>query len=155
MISKVINFIAKLLEVNAVTKNLIILLKSYQNITKILSITRINDKKKYNNQRALYKLLIAQLKHAALETILAPTNASETVTKNENYYVHVLINYTPTMIDQTYEQYGFGLGIFSMQDIERRNKESKNCAHRFSNHKYNLCISTIGRLFDIFFFGGT
>ena len=49
MISKVINFIAKLLEVNTVTKNLIILLKSYQNITKILSITRIKDKKKYNN----------------------------------------------------------------------------------------------------------
>ena len=95
------------------------------------------------------------MKEAALETILALTNASKTVTKNENYYVHVLINYIPTIIDQTYEQYGFGLGIFSMQGIKSRNKESKNCAHSFSNHKHNLCISTIGRLFNIFFFGGT
>ena len=54
----------------------------------------------------------------------------------------------------TFEKYRLGLGIFSMQGLERRNKESKTCASRFSNNKGNLCQQTITRLFDLFFFGG-
>ena len=73
---------------------------------------------------------------------------------NENYYCYVLINYTPIVMQKNFDKFSVGLGIFSMQGIKQRNKESKNCASRFSNHKHNLCLSTIARLYDIFFFGG-
>ena len=73
---------------------------------------------------------------------------------NENYYCHVLINYTPIVMQETFDKFGVGLCIFSMKGIEQRNKESKNCTSQFSNHKHNLCFLTIARLYDIFFFGG-
>ena len=75
-----------------------------------------------------YKLLIAQFKLAARSTIFSPRQGSDSDMVNENYYCHVLINYTPIVMKETFDEFGVGIGIFSMQGIERRNKESKNCA---------------------------
>ena len=58
------------------------------------------------------------------------------------------------MMEQTFKKYKMGIGIYSMQGIEQRNKESKNCAVCFTNNRYNLCTSTMKRLFDLFFFSG-
>ena len=157
LIPKVINFITRKVKVsNIVSRNLVKLLMSWREISRILSITYISPEKEewYKTQMAYYKLLVAQFKSAAKHTIFSPRSASETEETNENYYSHVVINYTIPIMEQTFNQFRCGMGIFSMQGIERRNKESKNCAVRFTNNRFNLCTSTMKRLFDLFFFGG-
>ena len=44
----------------------------------------------------------------------------------ETFYLHVLRFYMPNIIKDTWEKYGLGVGIFTMQGFERRNKESKH-----------------------------
>ena len=56
-------------------------------------------------------------------------------------------------MENTFNEFNMGLGIYSIQGVERRNKKSKNCAKRFSNYRKNISFSTIRHLFDVFFFG--
>ena len=43
-----------------------------------------------------------------------------------------------------------GLGIFTMQGFEHRNKESKTYFFKFTNKKGNVCIQVLKRLWDLF-----
>lgn len=72
--------------------------------------------------------------------------------KKENFYCHILTDYLVPTMRETYIIYKLGLGIFSMQGMERSNKESKNCTKRFYNNRYNICISTLLRLYDLLFY---
>lgn len=154
LIEKIVVFLAKMKFNIKVSRNLIILLKNWKNISRILSITYIKpeDQEKYKNQIFLYKLFVAQFKLAAKYTIFVPQSGSETEDTNENYYSHVLINYTVPMMEQTFNKYKLDIGIYFIQGIEQRNKESKNCAICFTNNRFNLCTSTMKRWFDLFFF---
>ena len=118
-----------------------------------MSITIIEDEEKYKNTMIYFKYLVYRFNVSATKTIFTPQNGRDKEGTRENFYSHVLIHYMHPIIMQTFNKYKLGLGIFSMQGIERRNKESKNCAKRFCNFRSNLCISTMGRLFDVFFFG--
>ena len=44
---------------------------------------------------------------------------------------------------ESFDDYGFGLGVFTMQGFEHCNKESKNVMRRRSNLKHNLTDQTI------------
>ena len=72
---------------------------------------------------------------------------------NETFYSHVLRHYLPEISKQTIKDHNLGLGIFTMQGFERRNKESKNCFKRFCNYRGNICVSIMGRLWDVFCHG--
>ena len=74
---------------------------------------------------------------------------------DETFYFHVLCFYLPRIAKQTLEENGMGLGIFTMQGFERRNKESKNTLRRFSNNKGNVLTPNLKRLWDIFFYEQT
>ena len=41
-------------------------------------------------------------------------------------FIHVLRLYFSRIADENLEKYNIGLGIFTMQGFEKRNKESKN-----------------------------
>ena len=69
---------------------------------------------------------------------------------DETFYFHVLRFYLPMIAKKTLEDNGMGLGIFTMQGFERRNKESKNTLKRFSNNKGNVLTPNLKRLWDIF-----
>ena len=58
--------------------------------------------------------------------------------------------YMPRLAYATFKEHKLGLGIFTMQGFERRNKESKNILKRFNNNKGNLVVSNIKRLWDLF-----
>jgi len=60
--------------------------------------------------------------------------------QDETFYVHTLCYYMPVHAKITFERHRLGLGIFTMQGFERRNKESKNCIKRFSTGNRN-CFS--------------
>ena len=74
---------------------------------------------------------------------------------DETFYLHVLRFYLPQIAKKTMEDHGVGLGIFSMQGFERRNKESKNTLRRFSNRKGNVLLNNLRRLYDVFFYEQT
>mmetsp|Transcript_23466 Transcript_23466/g.34112 ORF Transcript_23466/g.34112 Transcript_23466/m.34112 type:complete len:143 (-) Transcript_23466:41-469(-) len=52
--------------------------------------------------------------------------------------------------EELFTEHGVGLGVFTMQGYERRNKESKNTLKRFTNHKGNILVQNMKRLWDIF-----
>ena len=50
------------------------------------------------------------------------------------------------MIEDTWNRHRLGIGVFSMQGFERRNKESKRCIQNNSNNKGNIIIQNLMRL---------
>lgn len=69
---------------------------------------------------------------------------------HETFYYHVLRFYIPKIAQETCNKYGLGIGIYTMQGFERRNKESKNILKRFSNNVGNITIPNLKRIWDIF-----
>ena len=67
----------------------------------------------------------------------------------ETSYMHILRYYMPHIAQETYFKHGIGLGAFTMQGFERRNKESKNTLHIVSNHRGNIVVPNMKRLWDI------
>ena len=49
------------------------------------------------------------------------------------FYFHCIRFYFPQIAKEVYTKHGLGLGVFSMQGFERRNKESKNTLARFTS----------------------
>ena len=70
---------------------------------------------------------------------------------DETFYMHVLRFYLPQIAKKTLTDHELGLGIWTMQGFERRNKESKHTLKRFSNNKGNVLIPNIRRLWDIYY----
>ena len=66
----------------------------------------------------------------------------------EHLYSHVLRFYMPQFANITFSRHGMGVGIFTMQEFEHRNKESKFVFKNHTNQKGNIAKQTIGRLFD-------
>ena len=54
---------------------------------------------------------------------------------DETYYLHALRYYIPRFARQTWDNHRCGVGVFTMQGFERRNKESKTIMRKFSNNK--------------------
>ena len=150
----IVKFIKKHLENTKVTRSLIVLLNEWREISRIMNITYIENNEDYLNTIKVFETKIQHFKKAAKYTIYSATSGNDNLEeKKENFYCHVLTEYLVPIMKQTYNKYGLGIGIFSMQGMERRNKESKNCAKRFYNNRYNICISTLLQLFDLFFHG--
>ena len=115
-------------------------------ITPFLTITYIDDKASY---QAKLDKFVSDLKKFYLigsETFLSTNYAGD----EENYYSHCVRFYLPQMAKVTLEKHNMGLGIFTMQGFEHRNKESKTCFVKFTNKKGNVCIQVTKRLWDLF-----
>ena len=70
---------------------------------------------------------------------------------DETYYLHALKYYIPKHARKIWHTHKCGIGVFTMQGFERRNKESKNIMRRFNNKKHNICSQILKRLWDFFF----
>ena len=55
------------------------------------------------------------------------------------------------IIKDTWEKYRLGVGIFTMQGFERRNKESKFTLQHHTNNKGNIIIQNLIKLFASFY----
>ena len=78
------------------------------------------------------------------------TKVKSKVGGDETFYLHCLRFYMPMIAKDTLEKHGIGLGIFTMQGFERRNKESKNTLKRFCNGKGDILSPNLRRLYDVF-----
>ena len=93
-----------------------------------------------NNVKAFYK--------AGSKTFLTKKNVGD----NETFYLHALRFYLPKIAEETFRDHNLGLGVFTMQGFERRNKESKNALKRFTNNRGNIVVSNLKRLYDVYDF---
>ena len=96
---------------------------------------------KFNNN-------IKEFYDAGSRTFLSKKGSSSGT--EETFYLHALRYYMPDIVNATFERHQVGVGIFSMQGFERRNKESKNCMRRFCNHRGNIVVTNLKRVWDIF-----
>ena len=96
---------------------------------------------KFNNN-------IKEFYDAGSRTFLSKKGSSSGT--EETFYLHALRYYMPEIVKVTFERHQVGVGIFSMQGFERRNKESKNCMRRFCNHRGNIVVTNLKRVWDIF-----
>ena len=71
---------------------------------------------------------------------------------DETYYLHALKYYIPFHATKTWNDHKCGIGVFTMQGFECRNKESKNILRQFSNMKNQMLSQLLKRLWDSFFY---
>ena len=62
---------------------------------------------------------------------------------DETFYYHCLRYYMPRISRDIWTKHKVGIGVFTMQGFERRNKESKNVLKRFSNTSLVLLVKPL------------
>ena len=122
----------------------------WSEITPFLVITTFDDVNVYKNKLEEWENKLDEFYKAGKSTFLTknPANPGD----DETFYLHVLRFYLPKIAKITLENHSLGLGIWTMQGFERRNKESKHTLRRFSNKKENVLVPNLRRLWDIFMY---
>ena len=120
----------------------------WQKITPFLVITTIENENVYKQKMLEFELNVKEMYKEGKLTILTKNPLKEG--NNKTFYLHCLRFYIPKIVKITYKKHNLGVGIFTMQGFERRNKESKNAMRRFSNNRGNIIISNMKRLYDVF-----
>ena len=135
--------------------NIISSLSLLGNIFHFLSLTYIkpsngeDPSEWYNSQLQDYVNNVKKLYDIGADSFLTKSN---TKGDNESFYFHVMRFYMPPIAKLTFERHKLGVGIFTMQGFELRNKESKNTLTRFStkNQKTNILHNNVCCCYDIF-----
>ena len=84
-----------------------------------------------------------------LEVLLSRKRNLLVIVKRNIFTAYVF--YIPKLARQTWERHECGIGIYSMQGFERRNKESKSIMNKFNNNKQHRIPQQLRRLWDIFY----
>ena len=142
----ILNFLNDKFVVTSQIKHLTKGLLLWKTITPFLLITKIEDKKEYEKKMSAFNKSLKQFYEHGKFTFLTKNSPGD----DETFYMHCLCFYLPQKAKETIKEFNVGLGVFTKQVFERRNKESKNTLKRFSNCKKNICISNVKQLFDVF-----
>ena len=94
----------------------------------------------------LYKKWVERFYELGVVTFMTKIEPGD----QETFYLHVMRFYMPDIIDDTWKKYRLGVGIYTMQGFERRNKESKQALSRHNNFRGNFIIQNLNRLFSKF-----
>ena len=120
----IIEFLQSQLESTNELEDFVSVLRIWKKIFKFLGITYIEDVQYQlmvedfcENVRKLYD-------HGSRTFFSSPASTDE---KEETLYTNTLSFYMPDIVSATFQNHGSGVGIFTIQSFERRNKESKNC----------------------------
>ena len=128
--------------VKAICKGLLI----WEAITPFLLITEIEDKNKYEKEMSDFNCNLKEFYAVGATTFLTKKQIGD----DETFYLHCLRYYLPKIVTETFNENNLGIGVFTMQGFERRNKESKNTLKRFSNNNGNIVVSNLKRLYDVY-----
>ena len=121
----------------------------WEKISPFLVITTIDDKDDYESKLTSFNNNLKRFYEIGGESFLTKDKGNPG--GDETFYMHCLRFYLPKLARTTFDNDGYGLGIFTMQGYERRNKESKNTLRRFCNGKGCILENNMRRLFDVFF----
>ena len=105
---------------------------------------RIKNKKiqEYKQDMKKYKSWVKEFYELGGTTFLKKHTPGDI----ETFYLHVVRYYMEDIIKDTWDKYQCGVGIFSIQGFERRNKESKHAISHHNNGKGNILIQNIVQL---------
>jgi hypothetical protein len=146
-IPRMVEFLRTNFELTTVMEKFCEGMELWVRLSEFMNIVKIDDD-------ALYVALLTQFESNLKQ--FYECGRISFLTKNadgddEFFYSHVLRFYLPKIAREIYTDQGVGLGVFTMQGYERRNKESKNTLKRFTNNKGNVLIQNMKRLWDIFY----
>ena len=144
---QIINFLTSNFVATNTLNNLCDSLQLWTEITPFLVITTIDDKDDYNKKLTKFEKDVKHFYSLGRTSFLTKKEDGD----NETFYTHVLRFYLPRIANETRDMHNLGIGIFTMQGFEHRNKESKNTLKRFNNMKGNKLIQNIRRLWDVFY----
>ena len=68
----------------------------------------------------------------------------------ETFCMHAVRFCMPQLAEKMLNKCNVGLGVFTMQGFEHRNKESKNAFSNKTNAKGNMCKQSVKALFTMF-----
>ena len=158
-IPNVVQFLHEKFQENEYLQSVMKCLELWKDISQFIHMTTVIDRGQSQileqERREWYELKIQKFERNVKCFYLH--GAKSLLTKSiigdqENFYMHVLRYYIPTIVHDTWGKYELGVGIFSMQGFERRNKESKNTLKRFTKNKGNILKKNMARLWDKFYF---
>ena len=122
-------------------------LELWKKITPFLHIQHVHDYEEYQRRIGEFQENVKLFYIVGSKTFLTRNKVGD----DETMYMHVLRFYMDKISMTTFEHHKLGIGVFSMQGYERRNKESKNAIRRFNNNSGNLVAANLRRLWDVFF----
>ena len=145
-VSKIVTFLKKEFQPSAVLDDVCNGLLLWQSITPFLVITKIDNN--YAQKLDEFESNLKKFYDIGSRSFLTKNPAS--IGDDETFYLHTLRFYLPNIAKETLRKHSLGLGIYTMQGFEHRNKESKNTLNRFSNGINNIAINNLRRLWDVF-----
>ena len=127
-------------------KNICLALRQIRPIIKFMTKTYIEQEDDYRKDLSSFKKDVELFYEAGKGTYFRKE-------ADESFYMHCLRFYMPKIAEITLERHKLGVGIFTMQGFERRNKESKNTIKRFSTSQRkskSLMNNNLKRLLMVF-----
>ena len=146
-IPKTVAVIRENFETTEQVANLCLLLTTFAKLPDFWNMTEIENESDYPQLIVEYETNAKILYDVGAKTVLTNNTKGDC----ETIYYHVARYYIPKIARKLFEMYGLGVGVFNMQGFERRNKESKNTLKRFCNHKGNIVLPNLKRIWDIFY----
>lgn len=143
----IIEFLKKRLFQTEEVKGIVIGISKLRPITKFMTMTYIDSEDTFKRSFELFQKDTKELYDAGKSSYLLEDS-------DETFYFHCLRFYVPQIAKITFERHKLGIGIFTMQGFERRNKESKNVINRFTTmnrRNKNILTNTMKRLLLVFF----
>ena len=126
--------------------NLIATWNVIPDIFEFLSYTVIPDEWNYSVLIEKFKKDVKDFYNYGVHTFMTDKEDGDL----ETAYQHILRFYMPQIAVETYNELKMGVGIYTMQGFERRNKESKYALKNHSNMKGNVTVSNLQYLFSSF-----
>ena len=123
-------------------------LSLWKTISQFLFISKIDDNTNYEEELARIEIMIEKFYNIGRLTFLTDKDEGD----HETFYVHCLRFYIVPHAKITFDRHGVGIGIFTMQGFEHRNKESKHIYNCHNNNSGNMCHPTMTRLYDKFYY---
>ena len=122
-------------------------LKLWVDLCTFIHLTTIDNDDKYRNEMDTYVKNVKLFFSAGGKSFL-----TKGVVKgdDETFYMHCLRFYIPKIAKETFEENHLGVGVFTMQGYERRNKETKRAYNRHTNGKGYFPKQTLCHLLDHF-----
>ena len=96
-----------------------------------------------------FEVLVKELYECGKHTFLTSAG-SDCIGDAESFYMHAMRFYIPQIARHTFETFQVGVGVWSMQQFERRNAEAKTLHKNCTNKRGNWIKQIMKRLYDKF-----
>ena len=149
-------------------KEINIALQAFAKVSKILSFVFIDDYddvkeflsdsplNKSSPKEEIASAIVKAYKKYAKEFYDAGMKSfmtTSTMGDGETFYVHNIVFYMPSIIEDTYKKHKLGPGVWSMEGFEYKNAQSKRAVYIHSNRKGNLPAQSLAHLFLVYTMG--